>query len=887
MTYMIPDELRHYGIKRRSGRYPYGSGANPYQHEIDFLSEVKKLQKEGLTDKEIAEYFEMSIRELKAEKSLARMKVRENDRQQVLDYMADGKGPSEIARIMGKPESTIRSLANEEIASKHKQTQATIDILKTTVDAKSYVDIGQGVASSLGITDSRLETAVQALKDEGYEVHNIYVEQTWLPGQYTTVKVLAKPGTTKKEVYNNRHDISVLNEKFIDQHSAELNKLRPIQSISSKKLEVVYHEDGGGDKDGVIEIRRGAEGLDLGESRYAQVRIGVDDTHYLKGMVVYSDDLPPGVDIRFNTSKKKADYPNKLDALKKMEADISDPQMAMKASIKPGGQRGYLNIVNEEGDWAVWSKNLSSQMLSKQSVQLAKRQLDAAKLDTKRELEEISSLTNPTIKAYLLNQFADKCDTSAVELKAAAMPRQASYAILPLDTIKKNEVYAPHYRNGESVVLIRHPHGGTFEIPELKVNNNNKEAKRIFENASDAIGIHADVASRLSGADFDGDTVIVIPNNSKSIKSSPAIKELQSFEPKVTYAKKKDDISAPPKHATMQREMGIVSNLIADMTLKKAPIEDITRAVKYSMVAIDAEKHNLDYKQAKKDCGISDLQKKYQKHHDGSTGGASTLITKSSATTYIPQVNTSYRKVDPATGEAKYIPTNKTYQKYNKKTGESKTVQRQTGIERMRITDDAYSLSSGTVMESVYADYANSMKKTANEARKIAVNTKHIPYSPQKAKEYSEEVKSLRAKVKESESYSPLERKAQILADTTVALQKADNPNMTKSQASKARARALANARASLGGTKPKVTVTDKEWEAIQSGAVSKTLLESVLRFTDQDLLKERAMPRDRPAMSPTMIALAKSRLEMGYTLAEVADSLGVSSSTVSKAIKG
>lgn len=885
MAYILPDTLVHYGIKRRSGRYPYGSGENPYQHEANFMAEVEKLKKQGLSEKQIAEHFNMTIREFKNEKSLARMRVREANRLQVLAYLEEGKGPSEIARIMNKPESTIRSLASEETASKHKQTQATIDILKQTVDTKSYVDVGQGVASSLGIADSRLDTAVQALVDEGYELHNIYVEQAWLPGQYTTVKVLAKPGITKKEVYNDRQNIAVLNEKFVDQHSTELAKLRPVESISSSKVMINYYEDGGGDKDGVIELRRGADGLDLGESRYAQVRIGVDGTHYIKGMVVYSDDLPPGVDIRFNTSKKKSDYPNKLDALKKMEGDPSNPQEAMKASIKPGGQRGYLNIVNEEGDWASWSKNLSSQMLSKQSVQLAKRQLDAAKLDTKREFEEINSLTNPTIKAYLLNQFADKCDTAAVELKAAAMPRQANYAILPLDTIKSNEIYAPHYRNGESVVLIRHPHGGTFEIPELKVNNNNKEAKRIFENAADAVGINSSVAARLSGADFDGDTVIVIPNNSKSVKSSPAIKELQSFEPKVIYAKKASDTSDPPKHATMQREMGIVSNLIADMTLRKAPIEDVTRAVKYSMVAIDAEKHNLDWKTARRDCGITELQEQYQKHPDGSTGGASTLITKSSSTSYIPQVKRAY-KADPTTGRRDYIPTGASYEKTNKKTGEKKTVQKQTAIETMRITDDAYSLSSGTVMESVYADYANSMKKIANDARKIAVNTKHISYSPAAAKKYETEAKSLERKVKESESYSPLERKAQILADSTVAMKRADNPNMTKDQASKERARALASARASLGGTKPKVDITDKEWEAIQAGAISKTRLESVLRFTDQEALKKRATPRDSKTMTPTMVALAKSRLAMGYTLAEVADSLGVSSSTISKAVK-
>ena len=74
---------------------------------------------------------------------------------------------------------------------------------------------------------------------------------------------------------------------------------------------VRYADDVGSDgvkgieKDGVIELRRGVEDLDLNGNRYAQVRILVDGTHYLKGMAVYSDDMPDGVDVVFNTNKKK------------------------------------------------------------------------------------------------------------------------------------------------------------------------------------------------------------------------------------------------------------------------------------------------------------------------------------------------------------------------------------------------------------------------------------------------------------------------------------------------------------------------------------------------------------------------------------------------------
>ena len=35
--------LAHYGIPRRSGRYPWGSGEDPYQHSKDFLGRVEEM----------------------------------------------------------------------------------------------------------------------------------------------------------------------------------------------------------------------------------------------------------------------------------------------------------------------------------------------------------------------------------------------------------------------------------------------------------------------------------------------------------------------------------------------------------------------------------------------------------------------------------------------------------------------------------------------------------------------------------------------------------------------------------------------------------------------------------------------------------------------------
>ncbi|MEG2624412.1 MAG: helix-turn-helix domain-containing protein, partial [Clostridia bacterium] len=158
--------------------------------------------------------------------------------------------------------------------------------------------------------------------------------------------------------------------------------------------------------------------------------------------------------------------------------------------------------------------------------------------------------------------------------------------------------------------LIRYPHGGTFEIPILKVNNKQADGRAIIGNtAADAIGINAKVAERLSGADFDGDTVMVIPCNSGTSKIKitsrlkngtdlpEKLKALEGFDPKMAYPERSgmkymkyeaaDDAGYKKTVDYTQREMGTISNLLTDMTLRGAVDEELVRAVKHSMVVID------------------------------------------------------------------------------------------------------------------------------------------------------------------------------------------------------------------------------------------------------------------------------------------------------------
>lgn len=877
----MTDELYHYGIKRRSGRYPWGSGAKKSRNASDFLSTVDVLEKDGFNEKQIAEYFGLQTKQLRAYKSNAHNEVRAAKAAMALRLKDKGYSNSEIGRRMGINESSVRSLLDPAISMRKNASTNTAEMLEKEIASKKYIDVGGGVENQIGVSRNTLDNAVEQLRAKGYTYHYLKVEQLGT-GKFTSIKVLAAPDVTYKEVKDNQSKVT--SPGF---YSEDLGQtvvgIKPPSSISSKRILVNYGDQSGSDKDGVIELRRGVKDLDLGAARYAQVRVAVDGTHYLKGMAMYSDDIPKGYDVIFNTNKNSSTP--KMDVFKKMKDDPENPfgaTIRQKTYIGKDGKEhlSALNIVNEEGDWNTWKKTLSSQMLSKQSTALAKKQLKLAYDIKKEEFDEICSLKNPVIKKCLLDKFADNCDSSAVHLKAAGLPRQASKVILPFPEMKDSEIYAPSYRNGEKVVLIRYPHGGTFEIPELVVNNkSNKKAKGLIGNAQDAVGINPRVAERLSGADFDGDTVLVIPVGKVKIKTSAPLKGLKNFDPKVAYP----GYPGMPKPGEKgsgfdkQGKMGDISNLITDMTIKGAPADDIAAAVRHSMVVIDAEKHNLNWRQSYLDNGIANLKAKYQ---GASNAGASTLISRAKGDKRVPKRKDGY-KVDPETGRKIFTETGETYEKNGKQ------VVRLQKSSKMYETEDAYSLSSGTAMENTYADHANKLKALANSARKTSLTTKPIPYSPEAKAKYRQEVDSLNAKLNIALKNRPLERKAQLLANERVKLVRQNNPDMDKDDIKKLKNQALTQARLQTGASKKArlVDITDREWEAIQSGAISTNKLSQIIQNSDLDILKQRSMPRESRGISDAKRARAKMLESNGYTLAEIADSLGVSTSTISKVL--
>lgn len=876
---MIIDEsayLEHYGILRKSGRYPWGSGGDgATQSPKTFMDSVDSLRRSGMSETDIARGMNMTTTELRAAKSIAKNEQKQSQISQAQRLKDKGYSNTAIGRRMGLPESTVRGLLAPGAKDRADVLVATSNMLKDQVAKKGFIDIGSGVEHHVGVSANKLSIAVARLKAEGYEVHNIQVDQLGTSNK-TLVKVLAPPGTTYRDIVANKDKIRQITEHSDDGGRSYLG-LRPPTQVHPNRVAVRYADEGGAAADGVVYIRRGVPELSLGGSNYAQVRIAVGGTHYIKGMAMYKDNMPEGADLVVNVNKKNTG--NKLDALKEMKRDKDgniDRDNPFGASIKPGGQRGAHNIVNEEGDWDKWSKSLSTQMLSKQSPSLAKGQLDMTYDRSRRELDDIKSLTNPAVRRKLLEGYADSADAAAVHLKAANLPRQSNHVILPVNSMKPDEIYAPNYRDGERVVLIRHPHGGVFEIPELTVNNRHPEAKRLLGRAKDAVGINSKVAERLSGADFDGDTVLVIPNNQGKVKTAAALAGLKNFDHRREYPA----YPGMPKMTARTKavQMGDITNLIADMTIQGANGGELARAVRHSMVVIDAEKHNLDYKSSAINNGIPQLKQKYQ---GSARAGASTLITRATSEKRVPERRPRSAAeggpVDKATGKKVFVPTGATF--VNPKTG--KTVVKTTKSTKLAETDDAHTLSSGTLIEKVYAVHSNRMKALANEARKSAVNTKSTPYSPSAKAAYSKQVATLNAKLNTALRNSPLERQAQLLANTVVSQKRRANPDMEASELKRLKGQALQEARLRTGARKERINITPDEWAAIQAGAISTNKLKQILDNADLDQVKALATPKSASVMTASKKQRAQAMLASGYTQAEVADAIGVSLTTL------
>lgn len=932
------DQLIHYGTKRHSGRYPWGSGKNPHQHEggyegwvdspTDFLKLVEELENQGLSGKEVAQALEMEIKELRVYKAVAKNQQRAEAVHECMKLADEGYNKTQISEKLGIPDTTVGLYLRQGEQSRRTRAQATADTLKAIIDEKGKgIDIGLATEHDLGVSRNMLDEAAIVLEAEGYPIYKRRVPNG---GNMTVIKVACPPGTKQADVYQDGF-ITTMEEYHSNDGGATFHNLKPPTSLDSSRIFVRYAEEGGLEKDGVIELRRGVDDLSLGNSHYAQIRMLVDGDKYIKGMAVYSDDVPEGYDLIVNSNKPKGSPLSKV--LKPAESDpenpfgaliksgerkeYTDPETGEVIKITAGGQYEYkdpvtgemklspLNKTREEGDWDKWSRSLPSQFLAKQKPEFIRTQLDLTIADKKAELEDIMALENPALRKKYLMDFAGACDDNATTLAAAALPRQAYQVILPLN-IPDNEVYAPNFKDGEKVALVRFPHQNTGEIPILTVNNKSEEGKKMMgSQAFDAVGISPATAGILSGADFDGDTVMVLPtgyNRRTNVSNREPLDGLKGFEPKVAYAGVEDPSSPTgyahkimKKGAQTQKEMGMVSNLMMDMTLKGASDEELAKVSKHSQVVIDAAKHKLDYKASYKDNDIAAITKRWKGHVDEDTGkyseGASTLITRSTSEVRVP-LRKGSGIIDKETGEISYRTAPDSERFYTDEKG--KKQERFTKVSRMSIEKDPYKLSSGTPQEELYAGFASEMKSLANTARKTAVNTPTMEFKKDAAQKYAPEVSSLNSKLLDVEKNKPRERQAEIRANdrarAKIKMYKEDHPELDKSEIKKyekkVRSQEMKKARDEVGAKSITIDITPKEWEAIQNGAVHESTQKKIFLKCDQDQLRDYAMPKQTNQLSEAKQNKINRLANSGYTTTEIAESIGVSTSTVRKYLR-
>lgn len=927
--------LQHSGTLHRSGRYKDGSGDDPYQHCHLWLRRKNQLLAQGKTEKEIAAILlgpEKDSRDLRAKTSYYKMQEESAGRSRAKNLYEKYSGNvKKVAEEMDISEGTVRKYLKEKIESDRVTFEKTCEILKkecNNPDKPYGVDVGKSVHYQIGCSNQTLRNALRAMEDEGYRIFKITVEQPTNPGKWTTRLTMAKTDPTKdyleqrKDIYHHRDQIAEVGEWIVDRSDddpeANVKKfvmgIKPPVSIDPDRVYVRKPSEGGKLKDGIIELRRGVKDLDMGDSLYAQVRIKVGDKHYIKGMAVYSDDLPPGKDIVFNSSKPD-DYPiygtdKDRSVFKLLKKDPLNPfgsYIKKGDANHPGGQREYLgddgkyhlsalNIVREQGEWDNWSKTLSSQFMSKQDPKLAKEQLAKSYDERVQEFNEIKTLTNPVLRQNLLNDLAGKCDTDSYELKCKGFPNTNAHVILPLTSIKNNECYAPNYPDGTRLVLVRYPHGGRFELPEVVVNNRNKEGRKtIGLNSLDAIGISARTAEQLAGADFDGDTVWAIPNNNGKIKTEKAIKDLVDFNNKEAYPKV-EGMKVMTSRGT-QIEMGKITNLITDMTQDpNCTTEEIVRAIKHSQVVVDAEKHGLNYKQSEADFRIKELKIKYQ---GSANAGARTFISRVHASKKVPDF--VERGVDKKTGEKIIVQTGKTYTPAIRDKdgniiglGEPKlSMKAVPNVTKVRmIGGTASDLSSGSEIDTVYVNHSDRMLGLANEIRKVAANEPTMKRDPNAAKIYATEVASLDEKLRKVGMNRVHERSAVTAANYAIKAMEYENPELRlaekKDERTKLHNMAMQEARYAFSSNKKEVLIhlTSKEYEAIQSGAVSTTKMKEIFNNCDKEELIKIASPKKTKAstLSSSQISKIKAMKSSGrYTIREIAEALGVSTSTVSE----
>ena len=217
----------------------------------------------------------------------------------------------------------------------------------------------------------------------------------------------------------------------------------------------------------------------------------------------------------------------------------------------------------------------------------------------------------------------------------------------------------------------------------------------------------------------------------------------------------------------------------------------------------------------------------------------------------------------------------------------------------MADTSDAYTLITGEGhdMEKLGADYANTMKALANEARREARSTVTTKVNAQARQVYAKEVAELKADIVREKTNKPKERSAQAMSNGIVAAKLKEHPEWRedKDKVKKMKNQTLTECRRRAGANKKNVYVelNERKIEAMNAGALSSSNITKVINNCDKDKFKKLAMPRSTNALSKVdqlkiqhLIEASKGK-KNGYTIDEIAKLVGCSASTVKKYAKG
>ena len=240
------EAIAHYGVKRRSGRYPWGSGENPYQHSADFLARVESLASEGKAEKDIAKELGMTTTDLRMQVRVAKHERRALEADRARSLREDGLSLQEIANKMGYTnDSSIRSLLNENTAENKNRANVTAETIAKELETKNMIDVGAGVEKELGVTDSTLKEALFILETKGYQVYGIGLQQTTNPKQQTITTIVAKDGFDQKYAYNHTEEIASLRDYHSKDGGLSFKKTQYPASVDSKRVMIQYGDQGG------------------------------------------------------------------------------------------------------------------------------------------------------------------------------------------------------------------------------------------------------------------------------------------------------------------------------------------------------------------------------------------------------------------------------------------------------------------------------------------------------------------------------------------------------------------------------------------------------------------------------------------------------------------